>query len=100
MSQSDAPAREPIRKPWIWIVLAAILLVSVPWYWPPGSIEPLVFGLPLWSVVTLVGSVALCAFLSWVCLSQWTDDDAPEDAGGLRSADGGGDGEERGGRNG
>ncbi|RNL84148.1 hypothetical protein [Halostreptopolyspora alba] len=77
---SPRQPREPIRKPWIWVVLAAIILVSVPWYWPPETIHPIVFGLPLWSLVTLAGSVVLCGFLSWVCRTQWeTPDDGEED---------------------
>jgi hypothetical protein len=71
--------REPIRKPWIWIVLAAIILVSVPWYWPPGTLHPLVLGLPLWALVAAVGSVVLCGYLSWVCATQWGSDDGEEE---------------------
>ncbi|ALM54219.1 hypothetical protein [Halomonas huangheensis] len=74
-SSSGVPAKEPIRKPWIWIVIALIIAVSVPWYWPPGTLTPIVMGLPLWALIAVIGSVALCAFLSWACLTQWSDAD-------------------------
>lgn len=73
-SVSDTPNKEPVRKPWIWIVIAVIIAISVPWYWPPGTLQPIVLGLPLWMLVAVIGSVALCAFLSWACLTQWSDD--------------------------
>ncbi|MBX9389975.1 hypothetical protein ACFPZ0_21985 [Streptomonospora nanhaiensis] len=69
---SDKPVREPIRKPWIWIVLALLLLAGVPLYWPPGTVEPIVLGLPLWALVTVGSSVVLSAYLSWLCLTQWS----------------------------
>ncbi|QVQ53989.1 hypothetical protein J4H86_09930 [Spiractinospora alimapuensis] len=70
-----APPAEPIRRPWLWVVLVLILLVSVPWYWPAGTLEPVVLGLPLWAWTTLAGSVALCGYLSWLCATQWPDAD-------------------------
>lgn len=63
--------KEPIRKPWIWMVLLGLFAVNAPWYLPAGMIEPFIFGLPLWVVLVLVLSVALSAFLHWACLTQW-----------------------------
>nr|WP_300306495.1 hypothetical protein [Halomonas sp.] len=74
-SVSDAPNREPVRKPWIWIVIGLIIAISVPWYWPPGTLQPIVLGLPLWALIAVVGSIVLCAFLSWACITQWSDSD-------------------------
>ncbi|MDA0566336.1 hypothetical protein LG943_18740 [Streptomonospora sp. S1-112] len=77
---SDKPVREPIRKPWIWIVLALLLLAGVPLYWPPGTVEPIVLGLPLWALVTVASSVLLSAYLSWLCLTQWSVVEDAEEA--------------------
>ncbi|GAA3068071.1 MULTISPECIES: hypothetical protein [Actinomycetes] len=63
--------KEPIRRPWIWVVLAALVLFNAPWYLPEGSIAPYWFGIPYWVVVVLVLSAGLSAFLTWVCLTQW-----------------------------
>ncbi|GAB3058846.1 hypothetical protein [Sediminivirga luteola] len=63
--------REPIRTRWIWIVLVALVVFNAPWYLPAGSIEPFVLGIPYWVVLVVLLSVALSAFLTWVCLRHW-----------------------------
>lgn len=68
---SSRKIKEPIRKKWIWIVLALILLAGVPWYLPTGTIEPLILGFPYWAFISIVFSVVLSAYLSWLCLTQW-----------------------------
>lgn len=65
------PPREPIRKPWIWAWLVAILLLGIPWYLPSGVIEPVVLGLPLWTIVAIASSILLCGYLTWVISTQW-----------------------------
>lgn len=72
--------KEPIRRPWLWLVLAALVIFNAPWYLPEGSIEPLVLGVPWWVVVVLVLSVGLSAFLSWVCVTQWNIVEDEEEA--------------------
>lgn len=63
--------KEPIQKKWIWIVLGFIVLAIVPWYFPKSAVEPFVLGFPLWAFISTFFSLVLCAFLSWICLSQW-----------------------------
>lgn len=63
--------REPVRKPWIWVVVAAIVLVGVPLYFPEGDIDPLWFGVPYWLIVSVLSAVALSALISYVCLRWW-----------------------------
>lgn len=63
--------KEPIRKPWIWVVVLALFVFNAPWYLPSGMIEPFVFGLPLWVVIVVVMSILLSAFLHWACTTQW-----------------------------
>ncbi|MQA09981.1 MAG: hypothetical protein GEU98_15785 [Pseudonocardiaceae bacterium] len=69
--QRGSGKSEPIRKPWIWIGMLAIILVGIPWYLPPGMIEPIVFGLPLWTYIAVGSSVALCGYLTWILSRHW-----------------------------
>ncbi|PTM58200.1 hypothetical protein [Desmospora activa] len=63
--------KEPIRKKWIWFVMLVILLGSVPFYFPVGTIGVVIGGFPLWVWVSLTFTVLLSAYLSWICLTQW-----------------------------
>ena len=63
--------KEPIRKKWIWIGLVIIVLGNVPWYFSDSMVEPYIIGFPFWAFIILVFSVILCAYLSWICLTQW-----------------------------
>lgn len=63
--------REPIRIGWIWAVLVVIILLGVPWYLPVGSIYPIIAGFPYWAFISLVMSVALSAFLTYVVRNWW-----------------------------
>lgn len=36
-----------------WVIYALLIALSIPWYFPAGSGEPLVFGFPLWCFVSL-----------------------------------------------
>ncbi|MDA2810475.1 hypothetical protein O4J56_07485 [Nocardiopsis sp. RSe5-2] len=74
--------REPIRRPWVWIVTAVLIVGGVPWYWPPGTVHPLVLGVPLWALVSMAFTVALAAHLSHVCRTQWAMADEDEGEGG------------------
>lgn len=73
------PTREPINKPWIWIVLAIIMLASIPWYLPEGSIGFVWFGLPAWMLISVVFTLVMCAYVSWLCFTQWDLAEAEED---------------------
>ncbi|GAA1178734.1 MULTISPECIES: hypothetical protein [Nesterenkonia] len=72
--------KEPIRRPWIWAVLGALVLFNAPWFLPEGSIEPFLFGIPYWVVIVLALSAGLSAFLTWVCLTQWNIVEDEEEA--------------------
>ncbi|MFB5663414.1 hypothetical protein [Alteribacillus sp. HJP-4] len=63
--------KEPIKKPWIWIIMGALILFNAPWYLPVGSTEPYIFGLPYWALISILLSLFLCGFLSWLCLKEW-----------------------------
>jgi hypothetical protein len=63
--------KEPIRKPWIWVLMAFIVLGAIPWYLPGGSVEPIILGVPYWAFISVVFCLLLCGYLSWLCLFEW-----------------------------
>lgn len=70
-NEGGSEPREPIRAPLAWSGLLLLVLVGVPWYLPEGTIGPVVLGFPLWTLLAVLSSVALCAYLSWMLLSLW-----------------------------
>ncbi|WP_082234428.1 hypothetical protein [Halobacillus massiliensis] len=63
--------KEPIKKKWIWIGFVLILLAIVPWYFPRGGEVAIILGFPYWALTSLFFSIVLCAYLSWLSVSQW-----------------------------
>ena len=61
--------REPARA-WIWLTFVILLFVCVP-YGFVGTYQPLVFGLPLWFLLTLSGSFLLGGFTMYVAFRHW-----------------------------
>ncbi|KIL45106.1 hypothetical protein [Jeotgalibacillus soli] len=72
--------KEPIRKKWIWIFLVLNLFSIVPWYFPDSAVEPFIFGFPLWAFISTFFSLVLCAYLSWLCITQWNIVEDEEEA--------------------
>ncbi|WP_028658727.1 hypothetical protein [Nocardioides insulae] len=64
--------REPVRRPGIWIALVLITLAGVPFYLPEGTIDPIVLGIPLWILGSVLAAVLLSAVVCWVCLRGWS----------------------------
>jgi hypothetical protein len=62
-----------------WVAYAALLLLSIPWYFPAGSGEPLVLGFPLWCLVALLSYVVVALLTVWRLDALW--ESAREDAG-------------------
>ncbi|AQS55976.1 MAG: hypothetical protein LOD88_13655 [Novibacillus thermophilus] len=67
----NKPIKEPIKNVKIWMVLGLIFLLSVPWYFPQGSYQPLIFGIPYWALFIIAVSIALSAFLTYVLKYEW-----------------------------
>ncbi|ALA52319.1 hypothetical protein CAY60_003890 [Shouchella clausii] len=67
----DKNIKEPVKKPWIWVVMGLLVLFNAPWYLPRGSAEPFIFGFPYWAVITIILSLALCGYINWLMFSQW-----------------------------
>ncbi|EZH66355.1 hypothetical protein DH09_10505 [Bacillaceae bacterium JMAK1] len=63
--------KEPIQKKWIWVGFVLLILFNAPWYLPEGMIEPYILGIPLWALISVGLSLILCAYLSWLCMTQW-----------------------------
>jgi hypothetical protein len=64
-------AREPIKRPLLWILIGAAVLAGIPWYVPAGTVEPFVLGIPAWFLASVAAAVALSAITCWACLTQW-----------------------------
>ncbi len=79
MMDGDPPKRNasPLRW-WIWLSYAALLAVSIPWYWPPDD-KTLWLGMPAWATVAVVGSLAMSTFTAVLIWRCWPAADAPED---------------------
>lgn len=73
-------AREPVKRPLLWVLVGVMILMGIPWYVPTGTIEPLVLGLPAWFWVSVLSAVGLSATVCWACLTQWRLEDADDTA--------------------
>jgi O-antigen ligase len=73
-----SPAREPVRRPRLWVLVGIMILAGIPWYVPTGTIEPLVLGLPAWFWVSVLAAVGLSATVCWACLTQWRLEDVED----------------------
>ncbi|MDY0393495.1 hypothetical protein ACFSMW_17990 [Virgibacillus halophilus] len=69
--------KEPIKNWKIWVVLVGLFVLSVPWYLPTGSYEPLIFGVPYWAWIIIGISLIISAALSYILRNCWhmTDED-------------------------
>lgn len=70
-----APRDEPRRHPWVWTVYALLYGLSIPWYLPPGAIPRKWLGLPRWTVVSILATLAIALFTVFVIHRYWKDDD-------------------------
>jgi hypothetical protein len=66
---------EPRFHPWIWIVYALLLAVSIPWYFPREGPEPIWLGFPRWVTVSLMADVAMAVFTAFVIHRYWGEED-------------------------
>jgi type VI protein secretion system component VasK len=71
--------KEPIRKPWIWIVLAVIMLAAIPWYLPQATIGLVLLGVPYWMLISVAVTLVMCGYVSWLCFTQWDVVEAEEE---------------------
>jgi len=55
----------------IWLAYLALLILSIPWYWPAVSGDWLVFGVPLWALVSLLCYVAAAILTVFTIDKLW-----------------------------
>lgn len=62
--------KEPMQ---LWIIITWIILVilAIPWFYPIGSYEPLVWGIPYWFLISLIALIILESFEYYVVNKQW-----------------------------
>lgn len=72
--------KEPIRKPWIWVVFGLLFVLINPWYFPASFSQPLFWGIPAWAVIIILASLALSVFCHYVLVCHWQIEDADESA--------------------
>lgn len=56
-------------------IFLCIVALTVPWYLPQGSYEPIIFGFPYWALISIFMSIVLAVFMSWVIKTQWKEED-------------------------
>ena len=65
------PTKEPMRKPWIWVVMVFVMLAAIPWYLPKGTMGFVLLGVPYWMFISVAFTLLMCAYVSWLCFTQW-----------------------------
>ncbi|MFC3041157.1 hypothetical protein ACFOGI_12990 [Virgibacillus xinjiangensis] len=71
--------KEPIRYWKIWVVLFILLSLSVPWYLPAGTYEPLILGVPYWAYIIMGVSLLISITLTYVLDRYWQMTDEEEE---------------------
>lgn len=66
---------EPVKNPKLVIVFLILVALTVPWYFPKGTYEPIFFGFPYWAMISLIMSIALAVFLSWTIENRWDENE-------------------------
>jgi hypothetical protein len=54
-----------------WAAYAGLFALSIPWYFPNGGGEPLVWGFPLWGLISLLCYVGVAALTIWKIGAVW-----------------------------
>ncbi|MDF1861386.1 MAG: hypothetical protein P1U87_14315 [Verrucomicrobiales bacterium] len=62
---------------WIWVVYLCLFVIAVPWYWPADS-RQILFGFPLWVVVSIATSFVISCYTAWLFLTRWPEDSEEE----------------------
>jgi hypothetical protein len=63
--------KDPGRTSWIWYVYLVLFLAILP-LWPTSG---LIFGLPTWAVLSVVGGATISLFTIYVLLYVWRDEE-------------------------
>lgn len=79
LSSQRRPAREPVHRPLVWVLIVLAIAAGVPWYLPAGLIDPVIGHLPGWFWISMASAVVLSAVTCWACLTQWRLEDSDEE---------------------
>lgn len=71
--------REPVHKPWLWIAMGVVIVGGSPLFWTSGTIEPLVFGIPLWLLWAVAFTLAFAVLVSVACMRLWNVEEPGEE---------------------
>ena len=69
----EEPSRSRVRWP-VWAAYVALMVIGVPWYWPPGD-QTVVLGLPAWVAVAVAASAAASVLTAWLLRNAWPAED-------------------------
>ena len=69
------PRDEPLKRRWFLPAVVVLMIASVPWYLPTGSVGRIYGGLPVWIWTALACSFLIAALTCFVALRAWRDDD-------------------------
>ncbi|MBY7144302.1 hypothetical protein KFZ56_14855 [Virgibacillus sp. NKC19-3] len=72
--------KEPIKSWKLWVVFTILFLLSVPWYLPEGSYEPLFLGIPYWAWIILFVSIAFSVTITFAIKYLWITEEEEESA--------------------
>lgn len=56
-----------------------IMLAAIPWYLPKETIGLVVLGVPYWVLISVALILLMCAYVSWLCFTQWDVVEAEEE---------------------
>lgn len=70
--------KEPIKNWKIWIVLIVLYIMSVPWYFPEGSYNPIILGVPYWAIIIMGVSLTISITLTYILKNCWQMADEEE----------------------
>ena len=69
--------RDPLRYPWLFVAIAALYGLSIPW-WSGAGRPSIVLGLPAWVVISLACTFAVSCLVSFAARRLWDDGDGRE----------------------
>lgn len=55
----------------VWIGFIILIVLLVPWYMPKAWGEIIVFGLPLWGLLTILLNICLVCYIIYVINNHW-----------------------------
>ena len=62
----------------IWIGYLVLFAIAVPWYWPEGY-DRVWLGFPVWVIVSVVTSLAISVYTSWLFIKHWPEQESGGD---------------------